>query len=790
MNVSSKYMRDGKLILRNQVELPEVLDILIAGGGPGGAGLAFRAKELKLSALVIDYDDLMKQIRDYPKNKKILPDYGVGDKSKFPKCGDLIARLPFEPIDKDELCERWKGFYREHSVPAQIGLELTDLQRQADGIWNAKVYNGNTKTEEFLRARHVVLAMGNGAPRAFDIPGNAKDLIYRLDDAKSYAGAPALVIGSGTSAAEAVIAISKAKMEGGDTSAVYWSYRSNNLPKVSQALADEFFSAFMKNGNIRTCPSSEVVAVVSGEDQREYLSLRTDRRSLLAAGRPNETAHLEFPKASCVACVGQEIPESFLNKLGIPLMTGPNNKKRLVVTPLYESQQPNVYLLGSMLGQVYLQTEDFRADPATFREKKTGGNIKAALTDGVIVAEIIKQKIEGRRTIQVEVQFYEAAPEEKEKSRLLPMGETMLGEAPLPELEEAPQAYLVLLAASDEMEVARYAIKSFGSTTMGRKEDCDISFRNDTTLAERHASISSTADGYFLRDDGSRSGILLKLRPMQWREVVSGDVAQLGRQFLVFRVENGNYAFTHYDAAGQSVKRYALKEGTVELGRAASIVLDGNDQSLSRRHLAVALQAGKVSIQDLKSANGSSIKIRNAVRLEADDHFRIGQQLLKFVVPQEEKSASIIFQTPGPKPPVEKPPVLDEVLDPLMPPEEPVAPPPPKPKPAPLEAAGDKPGALEVVFKNRGKTCPITKLGIQSICKIAEDNGVKIKADCHEGDCGSDPIRIIAGMENLNEASGIEQVTLEDKLELKPGEYRLACMAIPKGRVVVEILDR
>jgi ferredoxin len=95
---------------------------------------------------------------------------------------------------------------------------------------------------------------------------------------------------------------------------------------------------------------------------------------------------------------------------------------------------------------------------------------------------------------------------------------------------------------------------------------------------------------------------------------------------------------------------------------------------------------------------------------------------------------------------------------------------------------------MVVVFKNNGKSCPYKRN--QTICDLAEKNGVTIKADCHEGNCGSDPVRILSGGENLSPAGGIEQATLEDKNNLKPGEYRLACVAKLKGQgaVVVEVL--
>src|SRR5919106_2639878 len=99
---------DGAVVLDKPVELPGILDAVIAGGGPFGTALAFRLKELGRSALVIDYDDLMKRIRDYAKDKQILPDYGGGDRMQFPKGGNLIARLHFDPIDKDRMCVEWK----------------------------------------------------------------------------------------------------------------------------------------------------------------------------------------------------------------------------------------------------------------------------------------------------------------------------------------------------------------------------------------------------------------------------------------------------------------------------------------------------------------------------------------------------------------------------------------------------------------------------------------------------------------------------------------------------------
>jgi ferredoxin len=208
------------------------------------------------------------------------------------------------------------------------------------------------------------------------------------------------------------------------------------------------------------------------------------------------------------------------------------------------------------------------------------------------------------------------------------------------------------------------------------------------------------------------------------------------------------------------------------LGREApDITLDRKDLTLSRRHLSITLNEKKIFVKDLGSANGSFLKIKNAVQLEPGDQFRVGRQIFKFILKEEVTRRTVIVNTaplPGPMaaPPAAKPATPSRR-------EEPKA---------------EKPEGMVVVFKNFGKSCAF-RPG-QTICDIAEKNGLKIKADCHIGSCGIDPIRILSGIENMNEVGDEEQGTLEDINKLEPGKYRLACMAKPKGPVVVEILEQ
>ena len=760
--------------------MPELVDILIVGGGPAGTAAAFRAKELGLTAVVIDYDDLMKRIRDYAKDKFILPDFGGGDKMQFPKGGELISKLTFGPIDKDDMCAQWKELYERYQVPVHIGVELTGLEALEDGTCRVQAWNHGTKSDQNFLAKHVVIAFGRGVPRRFDIPGNVDGIAFRLSDPANYLGGPVCVIGGGTSAAEAVISISNEKTKAKDSTAVYWSYRGENMPKVSKALADDFFNAYVGNGNVRYLPRSDAVGVVTAEDHNAYLCIRTDRK--IIPGRPSETTHLEFPKQHCIACIGEDIPEGLLNSMGIFMLAGGRSKrKRPVVTPLHESQQSNVYLIGDLLSPVYLEAESFDHDPSRFREIKRRGNIKSALRDGVFVVEAIAQKLAGKSTVHVQVDF-----EPESVASGLPTTATLdqlaqselqaLAKAQAPAAgDEEPVKLVRILETGIEEE--EFPVASHGVTTIGR-EGCDINFSEDLTMSDRHASISREQGGFLLRDEGSVSGVYLKAAPGKSIEIGADAVVKASRQWLVFESSGGEHSFAHFDANGKKVARFTLSEGTVVVGRdSPNITLLPRDSGLSRRHLSISLRQGRLFICDLKSANGTHLKVEKT-KIEDGDEIRLGHQWLRFASKSESMPRSdVVFDTAAHRAvrsSTELEPTPRDVAE-------------SRPEPPSAAQAIAPPTGLSVTFQNEGKSFSLKKG--QSICDLAEQEGIKIEAECHVGLCGSDPIRIISGQENLNPIEEGETQTVEDLCSLEPGTYRLACMSKPTGPVVVEIVE-
>jgi len=773
MNKRQDILDDGSLILKQPVKLPEVLDVLIVGGGPAGTAAAFHAKELGLNALVIDFDDILKRIRDYAKDKQILPSFGGGDKMQFPPGKELVQKLHFEPIDKDDMQIAWKKFYVENNIPAKIKVELTGLEKGDDSRWHAKVYNHNTKKDEVIKAKHVVMALGGGEPRRFDIPGNTEGISYRMNDANNYVGAPVCVIGGGTSSAEAVIAISNVKKERDDKFEVCWSYRGTTMPAVSKALAELFFDVHMNNGNIRYLPNSDAVAIVTAEDKNEYLSVRVDRRKV--EGRPSETTHVEFPKEFCIACIGQDLPEKILATMGIHMAVGgPNDKKRMVVSRQLQTQQKNVYMVGDLLSQAYFETADFNADPKGFAEIKHRGNIKSALRDGVYVAKVIANRLAGKPDTDIVLDEAEERVAPKKERTIAVVGVVEAQAPPAASMEpervtETAHAWLVRILPGN-VEENEYPLKEYGVTTIGRN-NCDINFPDDTLLSEQHASITHNKDGYMLRDDGSANGVFLKAVEGKDMELADGDLLKVGKQYLMIEAGGGSFAFTQYDQTGAEKNRHSIPNKTIVLGREApDITLDPNDKTLSRRHLSLSVKEGRLLLKDLLSVNGTFLRVRDSIKIEHGTLFRIGQQSLCLTLRQDAvlNTGGFVVQKPA-EPVISKPPTAPEPVK--------VA--------KPTAAAGGEPA---VTFKNNGKRFIVQKG--QTICEVAEANGLPLNAECHAGMCGSDPIRIISGHEHLNELTDGEKEALEDICELKPGECRLACMVKVKGPVEVEILKQ
>ncbi len=223
------------------------------------------------------------------------------------------------------------------------------------------------------------------------------------------------------------------------------------------------------------------------------------------------------------------------------------------------------------------------------------------------------------------------------------------------------------------------------------------------------------------------------------------------------------------------------------------ITIAPDDGSLSRRHFSLSYKGGTVAVKDLGSANGTQVRVSAPMRLRDGDRIMMGQQVLEFrddrkivqpatnvsldtsvgIPRQELQSAAVAAAKPAtaskPAAPAAKPSAAT-------------------PAPAPAEPAKSAEAGPSVHFEGLNKVAPCAPG--QTICEAAEKAGIKLEADCHQGVCGMDPVKILSGGEHLNAIGGTERSTLEDLCSVEPGPYRLACMARVSGPVKIAVVKQ
>jgi len=226
-------------------------------------------------------------------------------------------------------------------------------------------------------------------------------------------------------------------------------------------------------------------------------------------------------------------------------------------------------------------------------------------------------------------------------------------------------------------------------------------------------------------------------------------------------------SLTHFDAEGNELATHPIPERTIVLGRRApDLTLDPGDSTLSRRQLAITGTGGeRALVKDLKSVNGTYLRVRSAILIQHGDQFRVGQQLFTFSLDRD-AVLDAGHVAPSPKPLTQTSVGTSSRT---------------------ASAAAPDSSQPSVTFRGLGKTLPVAPG--QTLCDVAEAAGLPINAECHSGICGSDPLRILSGHEFLVDApSAGESETLEDICDLEPGPCRLACMARITGPVEVDIL--
>jgi thioredoxin reductase/Pyruvate/2-oxoacid:ferredoxin oxidoreductase delta subunit len=171
------------------------LDLLVVGAGPAGLAAVLVAQQRRLTYRIIEQDTLGGSILHYPRKKLVMT---------HPVDLPGVGTMPFREIEKEPLLEFWVQTLGKKGIKVEEGVRLERVEVKGGGFV-AHTSGGP------IAAANVVLALGRrGTPRRLDVPGEELPKVaYRLLEPESYDGHHVVVVGGGSSALEAAMALAE-----------------------------------------------------------------------------------------------------------------------------------------------------------------------------------------------------------------------------------------------------------------------------------------------------------------------------------------------------------------------------------------------------------------------------------------------------------------------------------------------------------------------------------------------------------------------------------------------------
>jgi len=353
-----------------------------------------------------------------------------------------------------------------------------------------------------------------------------------------------------------------------------------------------------------------------------------------------------MPKPGKVRCgrCGAETPAGykFCQQCGKPLLSGTDNELAQAATdPAEPSKRTPSPAASRPPGVRSIVHEGAQVDAVAATIAATGDN----------AAELVRQaeELARRRTIEEDPAVSSTLPETPVER----IGHTPPPSAAVTESGRAAAvagAWGRLVTVKQDGSDGQSHPLAHDAIEVGRSGS-GLSFPSDRYLAHTHARIERADGGAAVVPVDQVNGVYRRVRgPVV---LADGDLVLLGRELIRFELVTdeerdanpvivagvarfgsparepwGRLTILLPTLAPRDV-RY-LEGAEVVLGREEGDLVFEDDEFLSRRHAAFCWDGASCSLFDLKSSNGSYVRLRERTALEDGDFLRLGNQLFRF----------------------------------------------------------------------------------------------------------------------------------------------------------------
>lgn len=361
--------------------MPNILDLVIIGAGPGGIAAGFRCIEENKSYVILEKGKRVMQgiIDSYPKGKKVYPTVPKGEEKIFP----VEALTP--PAEKIPV-EAYVDLIEDRIEQANMNVSYGETFKSIDVEKNQII----VKTEqETYHTKNVILGFGSNIPNDLGIYGEAKTVARNLRSPEDYIGITTLVIGGGNAAADVVSALSKVKREAGDASPVYWGHIKEKFA-INKDTARDLGEEILLGGQIKILQGAtpKIGEVDSEGIDRLYIHQSPGQNAMddvfMYQG-------MSFPMKNVIACIGTQGPSAIFDVIDLQQITCTGNickiakegERLLLLSQYLETSKKGVYAIGGAISPSYMEI----TEEGIIKEKKHSNLIYTAVKDAVVAME-------------------------------------------------------------------------------------------------------------------------------------------------------------------------------------------------------------------------------------------------------------------------------------------------------------------------------------------------------------------------------------------------------------------